>query len=375
MHRETSSPVAKRHEIRRSPVTPHMRRSLRPENTEGSLNDNFHGSYAEGKRAGRRNTSNLSKSDESSRNNLESYDSLMTDSFSEEDDEVPYLHLERSRTVSPERNDYSEASTLERKKDRKQNRKNTAERKEYSPDRDTGETGQSTSCIHIFWVMIVVVLAVLASSTLSKNQVHTQSVSKSTSLLSESMNSIKATFHSQELDIWNDISSAINEVMSRNPKAPSIILLFAKESTAMNCLATELANASSTILHADSYLVFNPEDFGNDAGEIITTLNKHPPEKKKVVLIRDILNINAEAIKGLHNLCDRVNPLVAEAIYILTMQTNDYQPSQKKLHFVEKQLYGKLSKSIDCEVLMALVTRITDGAIIWVQPEPQLRYC
>lgn len=92
-------------------------------------------------------------------------------------------------------------------------------------------------------------------------------------------------------------------------------------------------------------------------------------------MIRDILNINAEAIKALHNLCDRINPLVAEALYILTMETNNYQSSQKELDFVENQLYNKLSKSIDRDVLKALVVRITDGAIISIQPEPQLRYC
>lgn len=92
-------------------------------------------------------------------------------------------------------------------------------------------------------------------------------------------------------------------------------------------------------------------------------------------MIRDILNINTEAIKALHNLCDRINPLVAEVLYILTMQTNHYQSSQKKLDFVEKQIYNNLSKNVDQDVLMALVTRITDGAIIPVQAEPRLRYC
>lgn len=90
-------------------------------------------------------------------------------------------------------------------------------------------------------------------------------------------------------------------------------------------------------------------------------------------MIRDILNIDAEAIKALHNLCDRINPLIAEAIYILTMQTNNYHSAQKKLNFVENQIYNKLSESINQDVLMALVTRITDGAIISVQPEPQLK--
>jgi len=96
-------------------------------------------------------------------------------------------------------------------------------------------------------------------------------------------------------------------------------------------------------------------------------------------IIHNILNINANAIKALHNLCDRINPLVGEVIYILTMQTNDsnndYQTSQKNLAFVEKQIYQKFLGSIDLDILSALVTRITDGAIISVQPEPHLRYC
>lgn len=91
-------------------------------------------------------------------------------------------------------------------------------------------------------------------------------------------------------------------------------------------------------------------------------------------MIRNVLNINPEAIKALHNLCDKINPLIREAIYIFTVQTNNYQSSQKKLAFVEDHFYRKLSESIDRDILMALVTRITDGAIISVQPEPQLKY-
>lgn len=91
--------------------------------------------------------------------------------------------------------------------------------------------------------------------------------------------------------------------------------------------------------------------------------------------ISNILNINAEAIKALHNLCDKENPLIREVLYIFTMQTNNNQSSQQKLKFVEDQFYHKLSKNIDQDTLGALVTRITDAAIISVQPEPHLRYC
>ncbi|XP_077267227.1 torsin interacting protein isoform X1 [Temnothorax americanus] len=363
------------------PRTPKCRRSLRATDTKESYstNNNFQSLHMEGQGRRRRKISDPSETEVSSEDQGVICDIQTTEGSSEEDEEAPRYHsLDRSRTISPERNVYSE----------KPDRNVYSEKEIFIPEKyiysdksrskdntDSSKSKQNTSTFSYFLIFIIVILICFLALSLSKNEVKTQSRSNPTLLLTESIENIKATFRNQESDIWNDVSSAINEVISRTPKIPSIILLFAKENATMDCLATKLARASSTILDADSYLVFNPEDFGNDAGEIITILNKHSPEKKKVVMIRDILNINAEAIKALHNLCDRINPLVAEAIYILTMQTNNYQSSQKKLSFVENQIYNKLSKSIDQDVLIALVTRITDGAIILVEPEPRLRYC
>ncbi|XP_025987109.1 uncharacterized protein LOC105194736 isoform X3 [Solenopsis invicta] len=375
-----------------APPAPKCRRSLRSEGIEEScsLNNNFQSLQMEEKTYKRRTTSNQSEAKD------QSYDKQMTESSSEENEETAYLQnhsrttspystQNRSRTTSPY-STQNRSRTTSSYSTQNRSRSNSPHypQNRFSPERKNDLTkcinkneSNTSSCSYIikFFFFVIVPVALSALILLNKNNVQTQSISNPTLLLAESIKNIKTTFYNQELDIWNDISSAINEVISSIPKTPSIILLFAKETATMDCLATKLAQASSTILHADSYLVFNPEDFGNDAGEIITTLNNHSLERKKVVMIRDILNINAEAIKALHNLCDRVNPLVAEAIYILTMQTNNYQSSQKKLKFVENQISNKLSKSIDQDVLLALVTRITDGAIISVQPEPELRYC
>jgi len=222
-----------------------------------SLNNRFPSS--EKKTSRRRNTSNLSENKELSKDQSTSDETQMTKSSSEEeeDEEAQSLYQNRSKTISPERDVC------------------------LKPENHTN-SAKNTSSYYCFIFIILAVLVFLSFS--NKNKVQTQSISNPTLPLSESIKNIKATFHNQESDIWNDISSAINEVISRTPKTPSIILLFAKETTTMNCLATKLALVSSTILHADSYLVFRPEDFGNDTGEIITILNEHPPEKKKVVV-------------------------------------------------------------------------------------------
>ncbi|XP_036138460.1 uncharacterized protein LOC105828351 isoform X2 [Monomorium pharaonis] len=322
------------------PPVPRCRRPIRLEGAKESLNNNFQNLQMEKKASKQKTTSNQSEKciDPSS-----SYDTQVSENSTEEDEET-----HSPNTSSHHFQNYSVTSSPE-----KSNNKKSLETKQ----------NKNSYCSNIICITLVIIVFASLFQNFQSNEVQTQSISPT--LLAKSIEDIKTIFYNQESDIWNDISSAINEVISKTPKTPSIILLFAKETITMNCLAIKLAQASSAILStAHKPLEFNPKDFGNDPGEIITTLNEYPPEKKRVMIIRDILNINVEAIKALHNLCDRVNPLVAEAIYILTMQTNNYQPSQKKLNFVEKQIFNKLSKSIDRDVLMALVTRITDGAII-----------
>lgn len=211
-----------------------------------------------GKRS-RQNTSNQSDGSPENQDQRSNYDrNQMTESSSEEDE---------TQSFSPESYKHSKPKSKQ----------------------DT-EIKQNTSYsfFSIGSIIVVVIIGILfywpVLLALNKNEVQTPSVSDPKQLLSESIKSIKTMFHNQESDIWNDISCAINEVISRIPKIPSIILLFANETATMDCLATKLAHASSIILHAEEHLVFNPKDFGDDAGEIITTLNEHSPEEKKVVV-------------------------------------------------------------------------------------------
>lgn len=87
----------------------------------------------------------------------------------------------------------------------------------------------------------------------------------------------------------------------------------------------------------------------------------------------DLLSINNEALKAFHNLCDRENPLIKEAIYIITVKTVGYNRSQSPLFFIENQLRSNLSGRMDEDSIMPLVTRITDGPIISVKPETNIQ--
>lgn len=187
------------------------------------------------------------------------------------------------------------------------------------------------------------------------------------------MESVQLKFENQISNAWNDILAGIHEVLD-NPNRPSIIIFFANETNTMNCLAKEIGHVSGLVLGSGSYLTLNPKDFGTDPGELIDKL-KIEIDKKKAVVIQDLLNINANALRALHNFCDRENPLVKKAVYIITMMVDGYQSPQKQVAFIEKQITNKFSNKIDEDVLYPLVTRITDGAVIEVQSEPHMNKC
>lgn len=74
-------------------------------------------------------------------------------------------------------------------------------------------------------------------------------------------------------------------------------------------------------------------------------------------------------MKAFHNFCDREKPLVENAIYIMTVIIDGYTSSQRELEFIEKQIFKRLSKHVDKDILDPLVTRLTDGVIVSVLPE------
>ncbi|KMQ98215.1 hypothetical protein RF55_1425 [Lasius niger] len=166
-------------------------------------------------------------------------------------------------------------------------------------------------------IIIGVILYVMEKATM-------QPINNSTSALLKFVKNIKAVYYNQESDNWNNVSFALNKVnkISRATRKVPLIVLFANETTTMDSLVMSLVYASSSALNAD--IPLNLENFGDYAGEIFDIL-KEQFQAKKVVIIRDILNINTKATNTLYDLCKRRNLLAGEAIYILIMQTDNNQ--------------------------------------------------
>ncbi|XP_016908092.2 uncharacterized protein LOC107995227 isoform X1 [Apis cerana] len=191
-------------------------------------------------------------------------------------------------------------------------------------------------------------------------------------ILDKSIQIIQTRFHNQKSNIWNDISAGIYDVVLF-PLKPSIIILFGNETKTLNCLAQSLGQLSGKILGSNDYLILTAKDFPNDVGQTIHNL-KIQIIQKKAVIVQDLLSINTEALKAFHNFCDREKPLVEHAIYIITVIVDGYKSSQMELEFIEKQIFRRLSKYMDKDILDPLVTRLTDGIIVPIRSESNINF-
>lgn len=186
----------------------------------------------------------------------------------------------------------------------------------------------------------------------------------------KSVENNKLKFKNQNDNIWHVFASQIEEVINESTKT-SVIILLGNETNTVTCLAHLFGHISSKALNNDNYLTLNARNIGNDQGKIIKKL-KAEIQIDRVVIIEDLLNINPEAIKSLHNLCDKEHPLVSKTVYIITIISSDYEGSNEDT-FVEDCLTAKFSKTINLDILNPLITRIMDGPIISVLPELSMK--
>ncbi|XP_043271446.1 torsin-1A-interacting protein 2 [Venturia canescens] len=181
------------------------------------------------------------------------------------------------------------------------------------------------------------------------------------------LKAIKNQFPHQNDRSWLEIHGGVSNVMNTSAK-PWTFVLFSNETTTTSCLAELLGAAISKALQSNSSLVLRPKDMGNEYGDAIDRLRPLIIEKKAVV-VHDLLNIHPGAIQAFHSMCDRENPLVKGAVYIITIITHGYATSpQKPEVFVENLLTTRFINKVDVDKLQPLITRLTDGPIIPVEP-------
>lgn len=227
----------------------------------------------------------------------------------------------------------------------------------------------------IFMLIVAVVSCFVCLPTLQNNNNESMQISydkqeKTIQEFRKSIIDVRLKFTSQKSNIWNAFSSQVEEVINGSTKV-SIIILLGNETNTIKCLAHFFGDISGKALGSDNYLIFNTKNIENDHGKIINGL-KTEILRKKAVIIEDLLNIGSEAVKVLHSLCDKENPLIPKTMYIITIISSNYEG----LHtdkFVEDSITAKFSKFIDLDILNPLITRIMDGPIISISPEPNMK--
>ncbi|XP_008549089.1 uncharacterized protein LOC103572323 isoform X2 [Microplitis demolitor] len=248
--------------------------------------------------------------------------------------------------------------------------------------KNNSENNNYLICGIIPTVLLVVLASFLGALAVFSNESGTESETSENTLsedviirnLENNIDNISYKFKQQYDDIWNDIVAGIAGVV-RHPDKPAIIFLFSNLDSPMTCLAKMIGNASKAALGSSDELWLSPSQMGNDPGFVIDKFHDQI-EKQKIVIVENLLDIDPEAMMAFHHLCDRETPLVKEAVFILTMVAKGYdQDKHKAINFVENQLELKLKGQINPDKVEPLITRMTDGVIIPVQPEPDIKSC
>lgn len=185
----------------------------------------------------------------------------------------------------------------------------------------------------------------------------------------QSVDDIKVKFKHQKLSTWNTIASQIEDIINESEQV-SMVILLGNETNTITCLAHALGEISRKVLGSSAYLTLNEKNMDNNSGEIINRLKAEIPIMRAVV-IENLLTISSEAIQTFHSLCDKENPLVSKAFFIITIVSNGYEGTHKE-KFVEDRLTDKFSKTINLDILNPLIIRIMDGPIVSILPEPNM---
>ncbi|KAH0568834.1 uncharacterized protein LOC123275205 isoform X2 [Cotesia glomerata] len=229
--------------------------------------------------------------------------------------------------------------------------------------------------------IVVVILAIVASScawsSIGNSTEKFEETESETVLirnLENNIDSISNKFKQQDGEIWDDIIAGVSEVV-KHPDKLGILFLFSQDDYLMNCLAKMIGNATKAALGSSEELMLSPSQLGKDRGYVIDKF-KNKITSQKIVIVDNLLDVNPDAMMDFHHLCDRETPLVTKVLYILTMVAKGYDGKKENaLKFVENQLKLKLNNQIDQDKVDPLITRLTDGVIIPVQPEPDFKSC
>ncbi|XP_066590720.1 uncharacterized protein TORIP [Prorops nasuta] len=241
--------------------------------------------------------------------------------------------------------------------------------------------------VNNIWLLIIIIVILLIfifciSSTVSYFIISSNSENKKLEvnqyslqqMLSRSLQQMQIYFHNQNDKIWDQIICSIEDVIVRARK-PAVLMLFANERKTVNCFASCLGKLASEALNSNDFLTLAAEDINQDLGNFFHELHPKIAELKTVV-IQDLLEINPTILQILHNLCDRESPLVKQAFYIITLSTRDgFNNYEKELPYIEKLVFEKFVPVINEDILLPLITRITDGPVIFIESEMSLKKC
>ncbi|XP_065214778.1 uncharacterized protein LOC135841640 isoform X1 [Planococcus citri] len=174
-------------------------------------------------------------------------------------------------------------------------------------------------------------------------------------------------FPSQKEDIWFQISSGLKG-LSNDPKNPAVYLLTYDENSMhpSSCIVEVITTAANSfMLEKNGWSFLNgsllTDSQINDPGELIDKI-ANTIEKHKIMVVTDVQHIPAKLAQGFHFLVDEYNPVIREAVYVLTLKIPSHLKSSKPVEAAENALKESW-KELKNDLLLPLITRVTNQVL------------
>ncbi|CAD5119741.1 DgyrCDS8337 [Dimorphilus gyrociliatus] len=221
-------------------------------------------------------------------------------------------------------------------------------------------------------IVIILLLLLLVSfnfGLLSRKRTLVKQVSLKTEIKNLSLK------YKNQADILIIGSSIRSNIENNNPTYPSIVILSSssKASDTADCLAKEAASIYIKLVNAVA-VDEESEECVQEPGEIMlsSTITKMELEKKLhtlssqycAVVLRGVHNLNGDTALILHAFMDNDNAHYKKKMYVLTVETDNYEENEKPVTVIENLLHKKWDPVINADNTAAILTRIANNALL-----------
>lgn len=181
-----------------------------------------------------------------------------------------------------------------------------------------------------------------------------------------SFDKLKKKYPKEGDELWKHLKYGNEDILNEHSDKPAVYLFVHHKQHIADYIIRDIALTSSECFGQSSlihHMDFNAIDVDHDYGHLIETY-KNTIREGNVVLIANLNQVNAEAAKALHAICDTVTPLVKKVIIMLSLTADQRHKDEKVIETAEYALRQFWKSKIKPHELEPIIARVTDQVLL-----------